>query len=65
MLRLIEVRKSKKFSQCELAEKAGITQGYLSDLENGVNNPSFDVLIRLAKALDCKLDDLVDMDAAS
>ena len=65
MLRLEEVRKSKKISQMALADKAGIKQGYVSDLENGKRQPSFEVLIRLAKALGCTLDELVDIDAAS
>lgn len=59
MLRLRENRARKGISQAELASRAGITQGYLSDLENGNQNPSLDVLIRLANVLDCKLDDLV------
>ena len=65
MLKLKEIRESRKMTQAVLAARVGVAQGYLSSLENGVYNPSFEVLIRLAKALECKLDDLVDLDSAA
>ena len=46
-------------TQTELAEKVGVTQGAISMIENGDRSPSLDVLIRLASALNCTLDDLV------
>lgn len=47
------LRKQKKMSQMELAEKACITQAYLSGLENGKRkNPSLKTLENIAKALE-------------
>ncbi|MFB2550933.1 helix-turn-helix domain-containing protein [Ensifer soli] len=43
----------------ELAEAAGISQPYLSEIENGKKTGSVDVLKRIAKALRVDLDDLV------
>ena len=42
----------------ELAEKAGISQGYLSEIEAGKKTGSLGVLKRLAKALSVELSDL-------
>ncbi|UXZ53194.1 helix-turn-helix transcriptional regulator [Halomonas sp. 7T] len=42
----------------ELAEKAGISQGYLSEIESGKKSGSLSVLKRIAAALDVELSDL-------
>ncbi|MGM0703841.1 MAG: helix-turn-helix domain-containing protein [Pseudomonadota bacterium] len=42
----------------ELAEKAGISQGYLSEIEAGKKTGSLGVLKRIAEALDVELSDL-------
>ncbi|MGY6566541.1 MAG: helix-turn-helix domain-containing protein [Halomonadaceae bacterium] len=42
----------------ELAEKAGISQGYLSEIESGKKTGSLSVLRRVAKALGVELNDL-------
>lgn len=41
-------------SQRELAEKCGITQSHLCDIEQGRNNPSLPVAIKIAQALKVK-----------
>ncbi|RKT46786.1 helix-turn-helix domain-containing protein [Thiocapsa rosea] len=41
-----------------LAEASGTTRQMLSMAENGKANPSADLLARLARALDCDMDDL-------
>jgi transcriptional regulator with XRE-family HTH domain len=47
-----QVREQKGLSQAELATRAKVAQGYISDLEaGGKKNPGIDVLKRLAKAL--------------
>ncbi len=61
MINAREIRKQRGLKQCELARMVGLEQGSLSDIENEKKNPSFDVLIRLALALDCSLDELVDV----
>jgi transcriptional regulator with XRE-family HTH domain len=56
----IRVRRcSLKYSQEKLAEKADLTPAYLSDVERGVATISVDRLVRLAKALDINLTELV------
>ena len=52
-------RASLKYSQEKLAEKADLTPAYLSDVERGVATISVDRLVRLAKALDMNLTELV------
>lgn len=58
-LRLAKLRRAKKWSQEELAYHADIHRNYLSDLENGRRNPSLDVLVRLANALNISLEFLL------
>ena len=41
-------------SQNELAEKTGITQSFLCDIEHGRSKPSIDVAIKLADVLGVK-----------
>lgn len=56
-----EVRESIGFTQGQLAEFATVSQGYLSQLENGdVKNPSAAVLLRLAQAMHVDPDDLFE-----
>ena len=50
--RLKAIRLWREMPQTELAEKAGIGQGYLSDLESGRRAGSTEVLLRLAECLD-------------
>jgi len=45
------LRREKKLSQEELADRAGIHQTYLSGVEGGERNPSVLVLDRISKAL--------------
>lgn len=54
-----KLRKQKAWSQSELAEKASITLTHVNRLETGKYNPSIDVVLRLAQALDVSLDQLV------
>ena len=49
-----EKREELGLSQKELAEKSGITQSFLCDIEQGRTKPSFDVAIKLAKVLKVK-----------
>ena len=54
-----KLRKQKGWSQSELADKASITPTHVNRLETGKYNPSIDVVLRLAQALDVSLDQLV------
>lgn len=54
------IRKQKNLSQQQLAEKASITQAYLSLLENGKKtNPSLEVLQQIAEALEVEVSALL------
>ena len=52
---IIKMKKKQK----EIAQEVGITQQYLANLENGKSkNPSRDLMIKLAKALDTTVQEL-------
>ena len=53
-------REYRGLTQQHLAEKAGISKPYLSQLESGQRNGTTDVLKTLAQALQVSLEDLVD-----
>ncbi len=59
MEKLKEMRKSKNYSQKYLAEKLGITQGAISQWEQGKSMPNTDKLIELSKILKCSIDELL------
>ena len=49
-----ERRKQLGMSQGELAEKCGITQSAMCDIEKGRNNPKFTTLMKIADVLGFK-----------
>jgi transcriptional regulator with XRE-family HTH domain len=56
-----KLRREARMTQRQLAHKAGIDQGGLSRIEQRLKvNPTLDVLRRLARALDCRVADLLD-----
>ncbi len=56
--RLKEMRKSKGLTQRELADKAGVSESYICQIENG-KMVSLTKLDKLAEVLGCKVKDLV------
>lgn len=59
--RIRELREGFGFTQGELAVSASVSQGYLSQLENGdVKNPSAAVLLRVAQAMGVDPDELFE-----
>jgi len=58
--RIKELRNDAGLTQPELAEKANIEQSYLSKLENEKGSPSFEVITKIASALDIDTMTLVD-----
>jgi transcriptional regulator with XRE-family HTH domain len=59
--RIRQLRDSFALTQGQLASKSSVSQGYLSQLENGeVKNPSASVLLRLAQAMHVEADDLFE-----
>ena len=45
-------------TQLELSEKSGVSQEYISVLENGKRNPSFTAIVHLCSALHMTTDEL-------
>lgn len=52
---LIDARKSRQMTQCELSEATGITQADISRIENGTRNPSLEMVKRLAAGMGMRL----------
>jgi transcriptional regulator with XRE-family HTH domain len=57
--RIRAYRKAAGLSQERLAEKADLSAVFVSHVECGIGNPSFDTLVTLSKALKVRLRDLV------
>ena len=53
-------RKEKKLTLKAVAEKAGISEGFLSQVENDVNSPSVDTLIKICNAIGIEAGDLLN-----
>jgi transcriptional regulator with XRE-family HTH domain len=59
--RIRELREEIGFTQGQVAGQAAVSQGYLSQLENGdVRNPSAAVILRLAEAIHVDPDELFE-----
>lgn len=57
---LVKLRKEKGWSQEKLAAESGISYNTLIKIERGgIENPKIETVIKLAKALKVKIDDLV------
>lgn len=55
-----ELRTSQKISQNTLGKKAGIPQTTISDWEKGKSIPNVEEALRLAKALEVSIVDLIE-----
>jgi DNA-binding XRE family transcriptional regulator len=51
-------RTKRGLTQAKLAKAAGTTQPHIADLESGKHGGSFELIARIAKALQVKIDDL-------
>ena len=56
--RLKERRTELGFTQAELAEKVGVTRKTVNTVENGVFTPSATLAIKLARALELRVEEL-------
>jgi transcriptional regulator with XRE-family HTH domain len=56
---LISLRHVRGVTQQALAKSAGVPRSTVSNLESGDGNPSLSVLIRIARALDAPIDELL------
>lgn len=58
--RLRDIRKEKKLTQQELAEKAGLHLTYVGHLELGKYHPTVFVMWKISKALGVSINELTD-----
>ena len=55
---LEELRKSAGLTQQELSEKAEVSRKSINAIENGIYVPSTVLALKIAKTLNCKVEDL-------
>lgn len=53
-----KARKQKHISLAQLSDRTGISTTHINDIENNLKEPSFSMMIRLAKGLDVDLSEL-------
>lgn len=59
MNRIKKVRQQKKIRQIDLAKSAGVSQPFLSDLENNRRGAKEETMRRIAEALGVEVKDIV------
>lgn len=60
---LESMRKRRNLNQRELSERSGVPQPMISEIERGiVRNPQIGTMYKLARALKCTVDDLIETD---
>ena len=57
--RLLDLRKSRKYSQAQVAMKLGISQGAISQWEHGITVPAAEQLLSLADMYGISVDELL------
>ena len=58
---LEELRKSAGMTQLELSESADVSRKSINAIENGIYVPSTVLALKIAKTLDCKVEDLFNL----
>lgn len=54
------IRKKSGYTQKELAEIISVSRAAIASYEVGRNRPDIDVLVEIAKACNCKVDDIIN-----
>ncbi len=54
------IREAKGVSQVELADRAGVKQAFICQVERGTKNPSLQVAAEIAKTLGCSIESLLE-----
>ena len=57
--RVRSIRKLRKLTQAELAERTGLSVPYISHIENGIKQASLQAIVNIAEVLDCTADRLL------
>jgi transcriptional regulator with XRE-family HTH domain len=55
-----ELRARRGLTQEQLADAAGVSRGYVGELEQGRRRPSFEGVVRVARGLEVELHELID-----
>ena len=55
-------RKAKKLNQQEVADKIGVTRQCYSNYEQGIRQPSVEILRNICEVLECSADELIGID---
>ncbi len=55
---LKEKRKERNLTLAQLSDRTGISTTHINDIENNIKEPSISMMVRIAKALDLKIEDL-------
>jgi putative transcriptional regulator len=63
--RLREERALRGWTQAELAEKASVSRKTINTVENGVFVPSTILALRLARVMECPVEQLFQLDEAA
>lgn len=59
-MRLKEIRIEKNVSQYDLADACGVSQSSIVGYENGRCTPNPETLVKMAKKLNCTVDELLE-----
>ena len=57
--KLAELMEKRGILARDLANRVGVSEPMMSYITRGMKQPSVEVLVRIANALECKVDDLV------
>lgn len=60
MLKVLELRKSRGWTQLELSEKSGVSRSFISELERDSHIATVDTLCKLCKGLKVTPNDLIE-----
>lgn len=60
--KIYKLRKKTKLSREKFAEKAGINDYYLGEIERGEKKASLDTLFKISKILDMKIHELINVE---
>lgn len=58
-------RKMKNLTQKDLSDQVSISRSFMSQIENGISNPSDDTLNKIAKVLEVNINDLKNVEPSS
>ena len=59
--RVKSMRSEKGLSLNKLAKKSGVSPAFLSQIENGISNPAFTIVVKLARAMGVSVIDFIDI----